>query len=139
MAEPDITIEEKTEGTENHPIEVQPSGAKKESGDTIEELAASVKEFAAKIPGSISKAVERALSAPNVPLMVRVNDEALKRIDQLVETGIFQSRSESVAFLIGEGIKAQMALFARLESKIQEIEKLRDELKSIIHQEIAEQ
>jgi len=139
MAEPDITIEEKTEGTENHQIEVQPGGAKKESGDTIEELAASVKEFAAKIPGSISKAVERALSAPNVPLMVRVNDEALKHIDQLVETGIFQSRSESVAFLIGEGIKAQTALFARLESKIQEIEKLRDELKSIIHQEIAEQ
>jgi Arc/MetJ-type ribon-helix-helix transcriptional regulator len=140
MAEPDITIEEKTATSERNEIEAQPSsGAKKESGDTIEELAASVKEFAAKIPGSISKAVERALSGRDVPLMVRVNDEALKRIDQLVETGIFKSRSESVAFLISEGIKAQTALFERLQSKIQEIENLREELKSIIHQEIGEQ
>jgi len=139
MGEPDITIEEKTEGTERHEIDVQStSEAKKESGDTIEDLAASVKEFASKIPGSISKAVERALAGRDVPLMVRVNDEALKRIDQLVETGIFKSRSESVAFLISEGIKAQTALFERIESKIQEIEKLRAELKSIIHQEIVD-
>jgi len=140
MQEPDITIEEKGEGTEGRNIEVTTTGgARKESGDTIEELAASVKEFASKIPGSISKAVERALSGRDIPLMVRVNDEALNRIDQLVETGLFKNRSESAAFLISEGIKAQAALFERIEVKIKEIEKLRNDLKNIIHQEIVEQ
>lgn len=140
MEEPDITIEDKTAATGGHEIDVLSTGErKKESGHAIEGLTASVKEFAAKIPESISKAVERALAGRDVPLMVRVNDEALKRIDQLVEAGIFKSRSESAAFLISEGIKAQTALFDRIESKIQEIEKLRGELKNIIHQEIAEQ
>jgi Arc/MetJ-type ribon-helix-helix transcriptional regulator len=140
MEEPDITIEEKEEGTAVRGIEVTSTNEPpKEPGDRIEEVAASVKEFASKIPGSISKAVERALSGRELPLMVRVNDEALRRLDQLVETGIFKSRSESAAFLISEGIKAQAALFDRIESKIQEIERLRGELRSIIHQETTEQ
>jgi Arc/MetJ-type ribon-helix-helix transcriptional regulator len=138
--EPDITIEEKTGDDEPHSIEVtKPGETPRPSGDAIEELAASVKEFAAKIPDSISKVVERALSGRDVPLMVRVNDETLRRIDQLVESGIFHNRSESIAFLISEGIKAQTALFEQIESKIQEIEKLREDLKHIIHHQSAEQ
>jgi Arc/MetJ-type ribon-helix-helix transcriptional regulator len=140
MEEPDITIEEKIEGTEGHEIDVHStSEPPKESGDAIEELAASVKEFAAKLPGSISKAVERALSGRDIPVMVRVSDEALRRIDQLVVAGIFKSRSESAAFLISEGVKAQAALFEQIQFKIEEIEKLRGELKNIIHQETAKQ
>lgn len=134
MAESDITKHEKPE-IEVH-LEEKPNT---DPGAAIKELAASVKEFATKIPETISKAVERALSGRNVPFMVRVGDEALKRIDQLVETGIFKSRSESVAFLINEGIKAQAALFERIEAKLQEMEKWRQELKSIIHPEDAEQ
>jgi Arc/MetJ-type ribon-helix-helix transcriptional regulator len=64
--------------------------------------------------------------------MVRVNDEALKRLDELVQSGIFKSRSESAAFLISEGVRAQEALFARIAEKISEIERLRSELKTII-------
>jgi Arc/MetJ-type ribon-helix-helix transcriptional regulator len=140
MEKPDITIEEKTGGTATNEIEVSSAGeSTKESGVALDELAASVKEFAAKIPESISKVVERAISGKDLPLMVRVNDETLRRIDQLVETGVFKNRSESAAFLISEGIKAQTALFAQIESKIQEIEKLREDLKNIIHQETAEQ
>lgn len=138
--ESDITIEDKPPDDASQPPDViKPAESTRASSDALEELAASVKEFAAKIPDSISKVVERALSGRDVPLMVRVNDETLRRIDQLVESGIFQNRSESIAFLISEGIKAQSTLFEQIESKIQEIEKLREELKNIIHQQHREQ
>ncbi|MCS6803562.1 MAG: ribbon-helix-helix domain-containing protein [Acidobacteriota bacterium] len=139
--ESDITIEEKSsDDTPQQSLDVtKPAESSRPSADALEELAASVKEFAAKIPDSISKVVERALSGRDVPLMVRVNDETLRRIDQLVESGVFQNRSESVAFLISEGIKAQSALFEQIESKVQEIEKLREELKNIIRQQRGEQ
>ena len=84
---------------------------------------------------SISQAIESALSARDHVVMVRVNDESLKRLDALVQSGIFKSRSESAAFLIGEGIKAQAILFDSISQKIEEIERLRAELKSIVHKE----
>jgi Arc/MetJ-type ribon-helix-helix transcriptional regulator len=134
--EPEITVEEKNQAGE---IEVKHAEEKKgqRPSDPLGDIASSVKEFATKIPDSISKAVERALSGRDFPLMVRINDESLKRIDALVEAGIFKSRSESAAFLISEGIKTQNALFERIESKIKEIEQLRSELKNIIHSEIS--
>ena len=64
--------------------------------------------------------------------MVRVNDESLKQLDALVQSGIFKSRSEAAAFLISEGIKAQEPLFTRIAERIKEIERLRSELKDII-------
>jgi Arc/MetJ-type ribon-helix-helix transcriptional regulator len=64
--------------------------------------------------------------------MVRVNDDSLRQLDALVQSGIFKSRSESAAFLISEGIKAQGPLFERISERIQEIERLRSELKDIV-------
>lgn len=135
MKEPDITVEDKRQ--EDHMEVKTPGQEQAKSGDTIEDLATSVKEFAAKIPGSISKAVERAISGRDLPLMIRVDDETLKRIDQLVEAGIFTSRSESAAFLISQGIKTQAAVFEQIESKIKEIDSLRQELKQLIHPDIS--
>lgn len=131
FSDEDVTVEQKGGGrtAENPPAE---SGTKRAS-DPIGEIASSVRELASKIP----KAVERALSGRDFPLMVRVNDETLKRVDELVEAGVFKSRSESAAFLIGEGIKVQSALFERINEKIKEIERLRGELKNIVHQEIS--
>jgi Arc/MetJ-type ribon-helix-helix transcriptional regulator len=129
--EPDITIETKSGG---EPIEKTPEKTGKR-GDPIEELASSVKESAQKIAGSISKAIEKAMEGREFPLMVRVNSDSLKRIDELVEAGIFKSRSESAAFLISEGIKAQVELFERIQEKIREIERLRGELKFILRQD----
>jgi hypothetical protein len=54
----------------------------------------------------------------------------------LVETGIFKSRSESAAYLIEEGIKHQEALFEKITAKLEKIEKLRDELKDIVSEEL---
>ncbi len=40
-------------------------------------------------------------------VMVRISDDALARIDQLVEATLLGSRSECAAFLIGAGIASQ--------------------------------
>ncbi|MCI0490961.1 MAG: hypothetical protein L0229_30595 [Blastocatellia bacterium] len=108
----------------------------------FDDIASSVKEVAQKTGDvinkateSISKAIESALNARDHVVMVRVNDDSLRSLDALVQSGIFKSRSESAAFLISEGVKAQSDLFERISLKTEEIERLRSELKSIIHQE----
>ena len=47
-------------------------------------------------------------------VMARMGDDALARMDQLVEATLFGSRSECAAFLIGAGIASQKELFDRL-------------------------
>lgn len=110
-----------------------------QQGPRFDNIASSVKEVAQKTgevinkaTESIGKAIESALAARDHVVMVRVNDDALQKLDALVQSGIFKSRSESAAFLISEGIKAQSALFDRIAEKIKEIERLRSELKSIV-------
>lgn len=101
--------------------------------ESVKDVAQKTGEVVNKATESISKAIESALSARDHVVMVRVNDESLKRLDALVQSGIFKSRSESAAFLIGEGIKGQSVLFDSIAQKIEEIERLRSELKSIVH------
>jgi hypothetical protein len=54
----------------------------------------------------------------------------------LVNAGLFKSRSESAAFLIDEGIKSQTALFAKISSKLEKIDIIKEELKNIVSEEI---
>ena len=64
-------------------------------------------------------------------VMVRMNDDALARIDQLVEATLFGSRSECAAFLIGAGIASQKVLFDRLGAHTDEIRKLKEQLRQV--------
>ncbi|HZF09643.1 MAG TPA: hypothetical protein VFE33_12705 [Thermoanaerobaculia bacterium] len=63
-------------------------------------------------------------------VMVRLGDEPAQRLDELVEAGLFGSRSEAAAFLIGAGIHAQRELFARIAEQAAELHRLRD----LLHQ-----
>lgn len=133
----DVIFEEKVPDTDDIVVTRMENESKQSS--SFDDLTASVKGVAQKTGDvinkateSISKAIESALSARDHVVMVRVNDESLKRLDELVQSGIFKSRSESAAFLISEGVKAQEPLFARIAEKINEIERLRSELKTII-------
>ena len=134
----DVIIEEKDpDSNEVTVTRMANEGSQKTS--SFDDLASSVKDVAQKTGDvinkateSIGKAIESALSARDHVIMVRVNDESLRQLDALVQSGIFKSRSESAAFLISEGIKAQEALFGRIAEKIKEIERLRSELKTII-------
>ena len=61
-------------------------------------------------------------------VMVRVDEGDLGRIDELVESGQFSSRSEATAFLISEGIKSKQEMFNKISEKISQIQNLRTEL-----------
>ena len=65
-------------------------------------------------------------------VMVRVDEGDLNRIDELVESGQFNSRSEATAFLIGEGIKSKQQMFDKMAEKISQIQELRTELEAMI-------
>ncbi len=68
-------------------------------------------------------------------VMVRVNQESMKRIDELIETGLVGSRSEAAAYLVAEGIKANQDLFDKISSKMEAIRKAREELQSLLNEE----
>lgn len=65
-------------------------------------------------------------------VMVRVDEGDLNRIDELVDSGHFNSRSEATAFLIGEGIKSKQEMFDKMAEKISQIQELRTELGAMI-------
>jgi Arc/MetJ-type ribon-helix-helix transcriptional regulator len=62
-------------------------------------------------------------------VMVRLGDDNVARLDDLVESGLFGSRSEAAAFLIGAGIQAQRELFERIAMQTSEIKRLRTALR----------
>ena len=137
----DVIIEEKTSDKDDIMVRKMENQDPKQI-NAFDNVVTSAREVAQKTgeafnraTESISQAIESALSARDHVVMVRVNDESLRRLDALVQSGIFKSRSESAAFLIGEGIKAQAILFESISQKIEEIERLRAELKSIVHKD----
>jgi hypothetical protein len=104
-----------------------PSGSR--VGDTVDEMASTIREFVTKVPETINKAVEKALNVRDATLLIKLNESVADSIDKLVTSGVFKSRAEAATFLIEEGIKAQGPLFLRIHAKMEEIEKLRDELR----------
>lgn len=103
--------------------------------EAFNEIGDQMERFAVKTAESIKKAIDKALSSRNTVLTIRVNEESNKKLNMLVDAGLFKSRSESAAFLIEEGIKIQEPLFAKIRDKLETIDKIRDELKTIIYGE----
>ncbi|HXU08717.1 MAG TPA: hypothetical protein VN743_06940 [Blastocatellia bacterium] len=134
----DVIIEEKTSGEDDIVVtnlpndEPRPKSGFDEIASSVKEVAQKTGEAINKATESIGKAIDSALSARDHVVMVRVNEDSLRSLDALVQTGIFKSRSEAAAFLISEGVKAQAALFERISERITEIERLRAELKGIV-------
>jgi Arc/MetJ-type ribon-helix-helix transcriptional regulator len=64
-------------------------------------------------------------------VMVRLSDDAVKRVDLLVAASLFNSRSEAAAFLIGAGIENQKDLLEKLNAHTEEINKLKEQLRNI--------
>ena len=65
-------------------------------------------------------------------VMVRMDVDSLKKLDDLVEAGISGSRSEAAAFLIVEGVKSRQDLFDRMADKVEEIRRAREDLRQMV-------
>ena len=131
MTEEEKQTKEENPKTGNENSEDSPKNVFEEFGD-------SVGRFATKAFESIKHTIDKSLDSRNTVLTIRVNEEANKKLNMLVNAGIFKSRSESAAFLIEEGIKHQEGLFKKIKEKLETIDKLKDELKDIITGEMSE-
>jgi hypothetical protein len=117
---------------EDHPHENE----RERVSSSVRDIASRIPESLASIGRDISRTVERALSAKDdYVVAVKLSHEAQDRLEQLVQAGVFRTRAEAAAFLIDEGIKAQVELFARVSTKLSEIERLRAELRGMISKE----
>lgn len=87
---------------------------------------------------NIKEALEGALSGRENVVMVRLNDESLQRIDELIEAEVVSSRSEGVAFLVAEGVKAQAELFDKIKEKVEQIRQVKQELRDLLGETPAE-
>jgi Arc/MetJ-type ribon-helix-helix transcriptional regulator len=110
----------------------------KERHNPLDGLGNQVEKFAVRTAESIKKVIDKALAARNTVLTIRVNDESSQKMNMLVDAGLFKSRSESAAFLIQEGIRSREDLFGKIEGKLKKMEKIKDELKSIVSEEMDE-
>jgi len=68
-------------------------------------------------------------------VMVRVDDNSKSRLDELLDAGIVNSRSEAAAFLIAEGIKARSQLFDRISVKVEDIRQKKEELRRLLEED----
>jgi len=122
--------------TRNTESESKTEDKKKAHRDTFEDIGNQVEKFASKTAESIKKVLDKTLSSRNTVLTIRVDETSNTKLNMLVDSGIFRSRSESAAFLINEGIKSQESLFSRIVSKLEKIDKIKQELSGIISEEI---
>ena len=63
-------------------------------------------------------------------LMVRIDEEATKKLDAWLETGAFKSRSEAAALFIREGLKVRARELAELEEALKGVEAAKHRLKA---------
>jgi hypothetical protein len=107
---------------------------KKDDKTTTVKTTTSLKETLKQVE-NIGQTLGDALQGRGNVVMVRVNDETLRRLDMLVDAEITKSRSESAAYLIGEGIKATEELYAKIAEVTDQIVKLREQLREAIKTE----
>jgi hypothetical protein len=84
---------------------------------------------------NFGQAIGEALQGRGNVVMVRVNDEALRHLDMLVDAEVVKSRSEAAAWLINEGIQANDGLFHKISDVTTQIAALREQLRETVKNE----
>ena len=93
------------------------------------------KDVAVSVGGSIRETLKSVRTSRSSVVMVRLSKESLQRLDDLVDCGVTNSRSEAAAFLIVEGVRARADLYDKIAEQSEIIRKAREELSRLIDQE----
>ena len=91
--------------------------------------------IATTLGGSLRTTIESVRSKRDNVVMVRVSRESLARLDELVDCGLTNSRSEAAAFLIAEGIKARNDLYEKISEQSKVIRQAKERLKALLDDE----
>jgi hypothetical protein len=121
----EVPEEEVAEAPEAEVTEEQATGETQAASTALKEALVRVE--------SLGKTLGSALQDRGNVVMVRVNDSTLKHLDMLVEADVTKSRSESAAFLINEGMKANQELFDKISSVTEQIIALRAQLRESVN------
>lgn len=62
---------------------------------------------------------------PEEPVSLRLPRASLEKVDELVEVGQVNSRSEALAWLVGEGIKANEGQLDKVHGAVQQIREIK--------------
>ena len=120
------------------PMKEEPSGTHRLRVN-IEGLVDDAVSTGEAIGKSIEETLRGLLSKRESVVMVRINKESLAKLDDLIDAGLVNSRSEAAAFLIGEGVKSRSDLFDKIADKVQEIRKAKEELRALLDEPDAQE
>ena len=93
------------------------------------------RDVASTVGGSIRDSINAVRTTRDSVVMVRLSKDSLERLDELVDSGVTNSRSEAAAFLIGEGVKARTDLFDKIAEQTRVIREARDKLRQLLEEE----
>ena len=111
-------------------------------GDIVEEVNQTVRTtvekgtaHAERLGENLKETIQGMRAGRDNVVMVRVDDNSKSKLDELLDAGIVNSRSEAAAFLIGEGIKARSQLFDTISGKVEDIRKKKEELRRLLEED----
>ena len=93
------------------------------------------KDVAASVGESIRDTIKTVRDTRDSVVMVRVNKGSLLKLDELVDCGLANSRSEAAAFLITEGVKARSDLYDKISEQSEVIRNAREKLRQLLDDE----
>ena len=93
------------------------------------------RDVASTVGGSIRDSINAVRSTRDSVVMVRLSKDSLERLDELVDSGVTNSRSEAAAFLIGEGVKSRSDLFDKIAEQTRVIREAREKLRQLLEEE----
>ena len=96
------------------------------------------RDVASSVGGSIRDSINAVRTTRDSVVMVRLSKDSLDRLDELVDSGVTNSRSEAAAFLIGEGVKARSDLFDKIAEQTRVIREAREKLRQLLEDEPGE-
>ena len=85
--------------------------------------------------GSFRERLRAVKTARDSQVMVRLNKEGLRWLDDLVNCGLTNSRSEAAAFLIAEGARARADLYDKIAEQSEIIRKAREQMSRLLDDE----
>lgn len=93
------------------------------------------RDVATSVSDSIRDSINAVRSTRDSVVMVRLSKDSLEKLDELVDSGVTNSRSEAAAFLIGEGVKARSDLFDKIAEQTRVIREAREKLRLLLEEE----
>ena len=91
-------------------------------------------DVAASVSDSIRDTIKTVRDTRDSVVMVRVSRESVDRLDELVDAGLANSRSEAAAFLITEGITARSDLYDKIAEQTEVIRNAREKLRKLLEE-----